>query len=204
MDWIGIGLAITIAAVAALLVGVGWLLIFGRRDEWPEGRRDTIMFRGHQADVVWSAGPVHVDVDVDITASLAIARAAWAVFNAWRDVRGESRFGDLERVAAWILPDGDFEREAAMSHADPKGIQAYLVHVRRRLGQGPPLIVMRASLVAHLAETGQPAIHELFHAMPGLYRDRAHATVDVWERHGDETAERRAAMLYRAVVQAEA
>ena len=54
MDWIG--LAITIAAVLALLVGIGWLLIFGRRDEWPEGTRREAPFRGHNAAVAWGEG----------------------------------------------------------------------------------------------------------------------------------------------------
>ncbi len=197
MDWIG--LAITIAAVLALLVGIGWLLIFGRRDEWPEGKRVRAEFRGHVAEVVWARG-----ASVTGSANLAVVKAAWSVTRAWRIVRGENRFKDVERVAAWILPDAAFELEAAKSHADPTATQAYLVHVRRRLGQGPPLIVMRASLVAHLVETGQPAIHELLHAMPGLYGDRLHQTADVWETSGSVTAEGSASAFYRAVATVEA
>jgi hypothetical protein len=197
MDWIG--LAITTAAALALLVGIGWLLIFGTRNEWPDGTRVSATFRGHSAEVVWARGANVAGADV-----LAVAKAAWAVSRAWRIVRGENRFGDLELVGAWILPDDAFEIEAAKSHADPSAAQAYLVHVRRRLGQGPPLIVMRASLVAHLVETGQPAIHELLHAMPGLYGDRLHVTADVWEKPGAVTAEGSASSYYRVVGSVEA
>lgn len=195
MDWIG--LAITIAAALALLVGFGWLLIFGRRDEWPAGKRVTVTFRGHVADVVWAQGVSVAD------ASVAVAKAAWAVGRGWKTIRDENRFGELQRVAAWILPDDAFEVEAAKSHADPTSTQAYLVHVPRRLGQGPPLIVMRASLVTHLIKTGQPAIHELLHAMPGLYGDRLHTTADVWEARDFGTVEGSAAALYRAVASVE-
>ena len=63
---------------------------------------------------------------------------------------------------------------------------------------------MRGSNALLLERTGRPAIHELLHAMPGLYGDGQHLTEDVWAAFGVETAESRAMILFGAVASLEA
>lgn len=176
-----IGLIITIAAVVAITTGLVWLFVFGIRPEWPEGIRSEATYRGHRAIVVWheSYRPNSTDRE---SIALQVAKAAWVTGRAWREKKGDNVFGDLETVGAWILADGAFEEEAAKAHPgrDPLSIAAWLGKGMQRLGNGPPMPIMRESHVDHLERTGQPAIHELLHSLGGLYHDRAHADASVW------------------------
>ena len=61
------------------------------------------------------------------------------------------------------------------------------------------MAVVRGSLLSHMERTGQPLIHEYLHAL-GLYHDRKHEDLTVWERRDDVVqVEEKAESLYRSV-----
>lgn len=196
MDGQTIGLIITIVAVVALLIGFGWLFIFGTRNEWPEGERKVGRAGGFTSHVIWS--PAMSGRRVPLLAR-ATAEAARATTQAWREHHGSDPPDSLHVVAAYVLTDEEFEDRIAksMPWASPEKMQSYLTHTRRRLGHGPPMAVMRGSLQDHLMRTGQPAIHEYLHALGGLIYDRVHENAETWAEDDDVwQIEERAAELF--------
>lgn len=190
-----IGLVISVVATLALAGGFVWLFVFGRRNEWPAGLRIEQVVGGHNATVIWHPGSGGSSL-----VAASVARAALATANAWSELKGtDEAVKTLGHVAVWLLPDAEFDREAASvnPYRDPKHVAAYLVHVRRRLGQGPPMAVVRASLQDRMQKSGQPCIHEFLHAVGDLYYDGAHRDATVWAKSDAvEQVEERAEAIY--------
>jgi hypothetical protein len=201
MDGQTIGIAIAIVAAVALATGLIWLFGFGRRNEWPEGESFRTNHGRHLATVVWSPAARPLYGSQKLAVALAVAHAAASVAAAWKEVKGTTEAqGRLAEVGLWVLADEEFEVMARKTqpHLDPKNVSAWLVHVPRRLGSGPPMAVMRFSLVEHALKTGQPLIHEFLHDV-GLLHDRGHTDPTVWSRRDDVLqVEERAAQIFGA------
>lgn len=174
-----IGLVITIVAVAALLAGLVWLFATGTKPKWPEGawRTETDLYDYHVVVVGAPSTPMRQ------TLGVRAARAAFALHKAWEKAPA-IKPAKLKSFGVHVLMDDAFEKTVNWGE-DPKVVRAYLANAQQRLGDPPPLIVMRASLVEHTIQTGQPVIHELIHgAGSGLMMDRSHATRSVWDMPG--------------------
>lgn len=198
-----IGLVITIVAIVAMVTGFVWLLAFGRRPMWPDGDRTEVVYRAHRAIVIWDPSHHVSDVRERTTIALACAKASWAISRAWHDATGENVFGDLETIGVQVFEDSAFEDRAARAipGRDPKTVGAFLDKGAVRLGNGPPMPVIRASHLAHVENTGQPIIHELLHSLGDLYTDREHVDGKAWADASDSEIEieERAEGLFRLV-----
>lgn len=180
-----IGLTITIIAVIALVAGLVWLFVWGSRPEWPDAEaRSEVSINGIGVVVLWGRGstpgssfalrfllPVHA---VQAVQSL---RKAWT-----QSGRPPYKFGTF---GVYVLNKYDFEASITWGD-DPSKVQAYLSSAVQRLGDPPPMVVLRSSLVQHAIDTGQPIIHELLHDIGGLRYDRGHKDPLVWDMPGHE------------------
>lgn len=195
-----IGLVITVVTVVVLVGGLVTFLILGVRDELPKGVLATATFNGYEGTVVLDqyTGQHTVRARHEDAAHTA-ARAAWATAMAWKGVKSEDRSKALKRVVVWVREDSAFNDmvRQSMPGRDPSNVAAFLLFVRRRIGQGPPMPVVRASLLDHLIETGSLVIHELLHADSALIHDRQHKTVGVWEGTAHRTVEDQAQHMMR-------
>ena len=192
------GLIILIVSVTALVAMIVWLLATGFRNRWPEGTRVEAEYKGHKVTMIiaprWAPGP---GISFEGRA-LALAKAVWASAEAWRRAT-DSEARDVSEVAVYIADRATFD--ALLPTAGSIGA-AFLGRVPRRLGQGPPLISIRAELAEHLFATGEPMLHEMMHALTDQYAavgdGATHQNPVLWTEHADNpgSVQARARALY--------
>lgn len=161
-----IGLIILIAALVVFAAMAAFMLATGFRNQWPEGPRFTSEYQGHKLTLI-------VDPKVPSgsdwgAAARVFAKALWAVAQADKE-RGDGKPGDLKEGAVHLLDDAEYESHAGTTL---RSSNAYKVNVRRRIGHGPHLVVMRSKLLEYALKSGEPVIHEFVHAAGGDYHHK--------------------------------
>lgn len=170
------GLIILIVTGLAFAAMVTFMLATGFRNQWPRGRRFEAAQGAHKLTLIVSEQAADTFSQDPQKVAQSYAKALWSTAMAFK-VRKQGDPQKLAEAAVLIQHDGEFETMAPMGL---QGAAAYQMYVRRRIGHGPILIVMRASLVTHSLARGEPIIHELIHAVGGDYH---HKDESWWSEH---------------------
>jgi len=171
------GLIITISASLALIFMFGVLFAIGFRPQWPDGAR-FVEKRGPYTLTLIVTDDARRETKETAFAPVAAmyGKALWATAQGWHIQKGGST-DDLSEAAVLLLSDAEYEsREPTL-----KDSNAHQTWVPKRIGHGPILVVMRASLTTHAVHTGEPVIHELIHALGG---SRDHKDITMWSEFG--------------------
>lgn len=173
-----IGTTIAVLAGVAFLAGLIWLFATGRTPKWPEGEaKAQADLDGFTAVVIWGRGVAPAPL-----LAIRAVKAAAALRDAWAEL--ERPPYKMQTFGVHVLADADFEATHPVGPKHGATSQAYLGSASQRLGDPPPMVVMRASLADHAMATGQPIIHELLHDIGALRYDREHETEGVWDMPG--------------------
>lgn len=181
-----IGLIILIAAIVVFVAMAVFVLATGFKNQWPEGAKfvvhKSVQGKGHEVTVIANAAAIR-EVESGMTPIARIGAAAYravvATDQAWQKVIGKPPSKNLDEVGVWLLSNAEFDALTPTASAN----NAMQLYVKRRIGHGPILVVMRAKLMGHAFNTGEPIIHELLHAMGGDYH---HTDTKVWDETGDK------------------
>ena len=191
LPWEGwLVLLLTLLAFAGMGV---WLAFFARRPHFPRGRKYTEKYLGHEATTV-----IHPKVGISgVGVAKACAVAVWASAASWEENVGRTGATKaIRRVCVYVTNDVYFD---AHPYRDLKNAAAFLISARASIGDGIPMAVIREKYVDQILETGEPVIHEMMHALLGVYtepdKDRDHSNKSVWTAHRGQV-QTRARELY--------
>ena len=169
-----IEMIVLVAASIVFRVLAGWLtraVFFGRLYQWPRGYHKHMSYQGYHVHMITSQG-----IAPDIELLTACTRAVAAAGHAWTLSGNPGARGKLGEVAIRFVPDSAFEEHPIETL---RRSAAYLDAVPRRFGRHMPCAVVRASLMTHVLESGDPVIHEMLCVLDDW--DIGRPGPDIWE-----------------------
>jgi len=186
-----VGLIILIVTLVAFAAMITFMLATGFKNQWPAGERVESTYKGHKLTLITGPETKTDSLPWDKVASHFV-RAMWATSAAFEEVK-EGDPKKLAEGAVLVLSEEEYEDRAGPFLQSSVSFQ---VTVPRRIGHGPLLVVMRASLVEHAVKTGEPIIHEFIHGIGGDYY---HKDETWWNEFttAPDSVQARAQSLYR-------
>jgi len=190
---------ITGAMIVTFIAMIVWALTDGRRVRYPKGSRYTFEQLGYKLNVVadpsfgWSqmtlgqaARYSHRSIEtllavwMDHMKLFPPKKQGWLERLIWPNPVTIDDFRDgLDGICIWLLPHDKYEAEWIGWKAMAKGSNAVLSQLKKPIGGGPPLILVRAPfldgddnpdnnpdpmmVIDHIVKTGSPIIHEALH-----------------------------------------
>lgn len=186
-----IGLIILIVAIIAFVIMGAILIGTGFKNQWPDGDRTEIKGKRATVNLIIGSDEARREMNSsheksmlslpeDKTKAKRIYAMVVALKLAWKEVFNTEKTKELDEVAVLLLSDEEYENYV---HPTQISTNAVLLTVNRRIGHGPHLVVMRAKLMWHCLETGEPVIHELLHTIGGDYY---HKDKKYWSEFSEE------------------
>ena len=193
---------ILLSVVVALFVAAGvYILCMWGRPIFPVGHRVTAEYGSSTAHVVFYKNTRLASNAVEEEFARLCAMAVEAVATVGRR-SDASRNHD---VCVWVQTQIEYNKHLPLGTSKSA---AYITNVGFKFGWKPyPLIVMGERYMTLVAQTGNPVIHEMMHAIAGASKqsvvgDIAHSDGALWEAVGGNTSLESVAKSYYKTLRA--